>query len=233
MSCYVQGCSEKGHAREYFPPRSFVPKEQREKLVTARACERHHDARAADELYVLAHILNAAPPAGAPAGFMQDVAARMGHDADTLRKALSPGAANLPFAAIARSADIARFDRFFDMLSCGIVQHAYKRRLPAQFGVNHVFHDLNSGPAAGIDDKLKSTLFDFYSGKPRVLLKLGEAGPPGMPVYSAKIFGQRGYRSSITIVHNFLDAFRVTSMLAKKAATPEAPARTRARPKRR
>jgi hypothetical protein len=44
MSCYYQGCSQRGHTKEHIPPGSFFPKDQRNQLLTVTSCELHNNA---------------------------------------------------------------------------------------------------------------------------------------------------------------------------------------------
>jgi hypothetical protein len=62
--------------------------------------------------------------------------------------------------------DTDRVDGFFNALSCGIVFKACGKRLPAQYSIEHVYHnfwDLGETPE---EKEFKNHLQSFYSGKP-------------------------------------------------------------------
>jgi len=79
--------------------------------------------------------------------------------------------------------------------------------------VYHNFKDKRETPE---EKALKQSLFDSYSGEPIAVLNFGRINALNTSVYSVKVFGITGFRSPITIAHDFFGVFRVTSMLTKK-----------------
>jgi hypothetical protein len=54
---------------------------------------------------------------------------------------------------------------------------------------------------------------EFYSGKPMDFMQFGEPNTKNERIYTVTVFGIPGFKSSITIVHEFFGTFKVTSML--------------------
>lgn len=216
MSCYYQGCENKGRTREHIPPRSFFPRDQRDQLLTVRSCEEHNNAKSSDDMYVLAHIcMNTSPSNGSRDIFLERVAPQLRHNGEALRKLLANGAVPLPDGSVAYKVDVDRFDSFFSALSCGIVYSSRKARLPSNYTIGHVYHDFRDHGESEEEEMFRRHLLDFYSGEPMDILNFGHVKTLNTTVYSAKIIGIPNWWSSITIRHEFFGAFRVTSMLRR------------------
>ena len=216
MSCYFQACLKRGQTKEHIPPKSFFPKDQRNQLLTVTSCERHNNGKSSDDLYVLAHIcMNASPSKISREAFAQSVVRQLGYNDEKLRKMLVRDAVNLQSGAVAYKVDIDRFDKFFTALSCGIVYKACGAGLPAEYRFNHIYHNFKDVPETPEEKALQLAALDLYSGEPVAVMNFGQVDALNATVYSVKVFGIPGFKSSITIVHDFYGAFRVTSMLTK------------------
>ncbi|WP_423460309.1 hypothetical protein [Ottowia sp. VDI28] len=213
MTCYFQGCGEKGTTKEHIPPRSFFPDGEREQLLTIKSCEKHNNAKSVDDLYVLAQIcMNASPNNRAREVFLNKVAPQLGFNNDALRKKLAADAVPLPGGAVKYKVDVARLDEFFTALSCGIVYKTCKTSLPKNYKIGHIYHNFIGQNDPEIQ-AIESEIEKFYSGKPMGFMKFGEPGARNENIYAVTIFGLPDYKSSITVVHLFFGVFKVTSML--------------------
>jgi hypothetical protein len=63
---------------------------------------------------------------------------------------------------------------------------------------------------------IKLAALDLYAGEPIAVMNFGRVNALNATVYSVKVFGIAGFRSSITIVHDIFGVFRVTSLLTKQ-----------------
>lgn len=222
MSCYYQGCSERGTTKEHIPPKSFFPKNQRNQLLTVPSCKLHNNAKSSDDIYVLAQIcLNASPSNRSREVFIERVVPQLGYNQEALRKTLVKHAVPLPAGAVQYNVAVARFDRFFDALSCGIVFKACGASLPADYRLGHVYHNFECAEEASVETALKQAIFAFYSGEPMTVMNFGRVKALNATVYSVKVFGIANFSSSITVVHEFFGVFRVTSMLTRPRSLPQ------------
>jgi len=83
----------------------------------------------------------------------------------------------------------------------------------------------NTASSSGLGEtpeekEFKRSLLSFYSGEPMAVLDFGRVRALNTSVYSVKVFGIAGFRSSITIVHDFFGVVRVTSMLTRQVDHP-------------
>jgi hypothetical protein len=219
MPCYYQGCTHSGTTKEHVPPKSFFPKDQRNQLLTVTSCELHNTAKSSDDIYVLAQIcMNASPSNRSREIFLDRVLPQLDYNGEALRKTLAAGAVPLEAGAFEYKVDIARFDRFFDALSYGIVFKACGNTLPADYRAGHVYHNFTSKKETAEQKAFKEALLSFYSGKPMTVMDFGSVKAFNATVYSVKFFGIPGFKSSITVAHDFFGVFRVTSMLTKQVA---------------
>ena len=218
MTCYFQGCTEKGITKEHIPPRSFFPDGEKEQLLTVKSCKRHNNAKSKDDLYVLAQIcINASPSNRAREVFMNKVAPQLEFNNDALRKRLTGGAVPLGNGAVKYKVDVARLDDFFTALSCGIIFKSCGSSLPENYEISHVFHRFQNEAdpqMRAIEDAINT----FYSGKPMDCMEFGDPDTKNEKIYTVTIFGSPKFQSSITIVHNFFGDFKVTSMLTRVTA---------------
>lgn len=218
LTCYFQGCSEKGITKEHIPPRSFFPEGEKEQLLTVRSCEKHNNAKSKDDLYVLAHIcMNAAPSNRAREVFVNKVKPKLEINSGALRKMLAEGAVQLPNGAVKYKVDVTRLDSFFTALSCGIICKSCGSSLPKNYKVSHFFHNLLSEVDSQVQD-INNLINNFYDGKPMDFMEFGSPDMKNEKIYTATIFGIPNFQSSFTIVHSFFGIFKVTSMLSRSSS---------------
>ena len=221
MSCYYQGCSQPGTTKEHIPPQSFFPKDQRNQLLTVKSCALHNNKKSSDDTYVLAQIcMNTSPSNRSREVWKQSVLPQLDYSGGALRKTLASDAIPLPSGAVMYKVDTARCDRFFNALSCGIVFKACGERLPVQYSIEHVYHNFSDVGETPEKKEFKKHLLSSYSGEPMAVLDFGRVRALNTSVYSVKVFGMPGFRSSITIVHDFFGVFCVTSMLTRQVDYP-------------
>ena len=164
--------------------------------------------------------MNASPSNRSREVWKQSVLPQLDYNGEALRKTLAGDAITLPSGAVMYKCDTARFDRFFNALSCGIVFKACGESLPAQYSIGHVYHNFRDPGETPEEKEFKKSLKSFYSGEPMAVLDFGRVRALNTSVYSVKVFGIAGFRSSITIVHDFFGVFRVTSMLTRQVDHP-------------
>lgn len=218
MTCYFQGCTEKGITKEHIPPRSFFPDGEKVQLLTVKSCEKHNNAKSKDDLYALAQIcMNASPSNRAREIFMNKVCPQLEHNNNAFRKKLADGAVPLGNGSVKYKVDVARLADFFTALSCGIIYKSCDGSLPANYEMSHVFHNFQgeSDPQIrAIEDAINT----FYSGIPMDFMEFGGSDTRNERIYTVTIFGIPKFQSGITIVHNFFGVFKVTSMLTRVVA---------------
>ena len=214
MSCYFQGCNQKGTTKEHIPPRAFFPEDERKQLLTVRSCPSHNNSKSNDDLYVLAQIcMNASPKNRAREIWERSVGPQLSHNEDKFREMLAYGAVQFE-SGVAYPVDRGRLDDFFTALCCGLVYKSQKSSLPANYMIKHIYHDLISD----IDPQIKmmeDELWSFYKASPSDVLDFGRPDLRNQRIYSAQIHGRPKFQSHITIAHLFFGTFRVTSMLSK------------------
>jgi len=214
MSCYFQGCTEKGITKEHIPPRSFFPEGERLQLITVKSCEAHNNDKSTNDLYVLAQIcMNASPSNRAREVFQERVAPQLSHNNDALRRMLLKGSCKVSGGVMYR-VDIARFDEFFTALSCGLIYKSQKASLPLDYRIGHVYHQLIN-EADAERQALEASIDHFYDGKPLDFMSFGNPDTRNERIYTVEIHGLPGFQGSITIVHRFFGVFKVTSMLTR------------------
>ena len=116
--CYR--CDERGTTREHFPPKCFFPKKANLQLKTIASCELHNNGKSQDDQYVLAHIsLHASRSDNlAQRVFLRAILPQL--DQASFKRTLTDGAR--PAAdGVEYPIDSARFDSFFDSLTCAIL----------------------------------------------------------------------------------------------------------------
>jgi hypothetical protein len=216
LNCYFQGCKKEGITKEHIPPRSFFPDDEKEQLMTVRSCEEHNNSKSKDDIYVLAQIcMNASPSNRAREVFLNKVAPQLEFNNGALRKRLANGAVDLGRGVVKYRVDVTRLDTFFVALSCGIIFKACGSALPENYEIRNIFHCLE-GNSDQLLTGMESEIDKYYSGKPMAFMEFGDPGANNESIYRVKVFGIPGFRSSITIVHEFFGKFKVTSMLSHK-----------------
>lgn len=220
MTCYFQGCNEKGITKEHIPPRSFFPDGEKEQLLTVKSCKLHNNAKSKDDLYVLAQIcMNASPNNRAREVFMNKVVPQLEFNNGALRKRLADGAVLLGHGAVKYKVDAARLDDFFTALSCGLIFKSCGSSLPADYVISHIYHNFQSG-ADSERQQMEDAINNFYAGEPMAFMEFGDPDTRNERIYTVTIFGIPKFQSSITIVHKFFGVFKVTSMLTRVVTTP-------------
>lgn len=216
MSCYFQGCDQTGVTKEHIPPRSLFPDGERMQLLTVKSCEKHNNAKSKDDLYVLAQIcMNASPNNRARDVFLEKVAPQLEFNNGALRKTLVDGATRSETGAVKYKVDTSRLDGFFTALSCGIVYKSCGSSLPGNYSIGHVYHNLQSNNDVMVQE-IEDAIDKVYSGKPMDFMEFGDPDTRNKRIYTVKIFGISGFKSSITVVHEFFGIFKVTSLLTNK-----------------
>jgi len=219
MTCYFQGCNEKGITKEHIPPRSFFPDGEKEQLLTVKSCERHNNAKSKDDLYVLAQIcMNASPNNRAREVFVKKVVPQLDFNNGALRKRLADGAVPLGNGAVKYKVDVARLDDFFTALSCGLIFKSCGSSLPANYSISHVYHNFQSEADPEMR-QIEDAINTLYAGKPMAFMEFGDPDTRNERIYTVTIFGIPEFQSSITIVHRFFGVFKVTSMLTRVVTT--------------
>lgn len=214
MSCYFQGCAEKGITKEHIPPRSFFPKEERSQLLTVRSCKAHNNDKSPNDLYVLAQIcMNASPANGAREVFKKRVVPQLSYNNDALRRMLLKGASKIAGGVI-YPVDHVRFDQFFTALSFGLIFKSQKAPLPSNYRVSHIYHRFLDNAGAELR-AMEETIDRLYNEKPLDFMAFGNPETQNERIYTVQIHGLPDFQGSITIVHLFFGTFKVTSMLTR------------------
>lgn len=218
MPCYFQGCSNAGETKEHIPPKAFFPIGQNINLLKVPSCKEHNNDKSQDDIYVLAHIcLNASPKNRAREIFQKKVVPQLGYNEDAFRKTLIRDAVPMTDGAVRYKVDSGRLDRFFSALSFGIVYKACNESLPVDYVTRHVYHNFLDDEESAEERLFRQMIFASYQQQqPLDILDFGEINAQNTAIYSAKIFGVQGFRSSITVTHEFFGTFHVTSMLTKR-----------------
>jgi hypothetical protein len=217
MTCYYQGCQHRGTTKEHIPPKAFFPKDQREQLLTVPSCELHNNAKSTDDIYVLAHIcLNSSPSNRSREVFVERVVPQLGYNREAMKKTLLADSIPHASGAVSYKVDSTRFDRFFTALSFGIVYKACRGSLRAGYRTGHVYHNFQDAMESPEEKAFKAGLREYYDGEPLSVLNFGQVNALNTTVYSVKVIGIPGFRSSITVAHDFFGVFHVTSMLSKQ-----------------
>lgn len=215
MTCYFQGCNEKGITKEHIPPRSFFPDGEKEQLLTVKSCALHNNAKSKDDFYVLAQIcMNASPNNRAREVFMSKVAPQLDFNNGALQTLLAEGAVPLGNGAVEYKVDVARLDDFFTALSCGLIFKSCGSSLPANYTISHVYHNFQS-EAPPARQQIEDAIDTLYAGEPMAFMEFGDPDTKNERIYTVAIFGIPDFQSSITIVHRFFGVFKVTSMLTR------------------
>lgn len=214
MSCYFQGCKEKGTTKEHIPPRAFFPQGERSQLLTVKSCKAHNNDKSTNDLYVLAQIcMNASPSNRAREVFQEKVAPQLSYNNGALRQMLAKNSI-ITKQGVIYPVDTARFDEFFTALSCGLIYKSQKTPLPSDYKINHIYHQLIS-EATQEWRAFEASINSFYDGKPLEVMSFGNPDTRNERIYTVEIHGLPRFQGSITIVHRFFGVFKVTSMLTK------------------
>ena len=86
--------------------------------------------------------------------------------------------------------------------------------------INHIYHDFHTEGASNAEKALARVIEEQYAGEPDGILQFGAPRTLNTNIYSVKIFGDKEFRTSITLVHEFFGTFRVTSMLSRSRDIP-------------
>jgi hypothetical protein len=212
MTCYFQGCTEKGITKEHIPPRSFFPDGENKQLLTVKSCEKHNNVKSKDDLYVLAHIcMNASPNNRAREVYEKSVLPHLKFNNGAFRKKIANEAVPLSNGAVKYPVNVARFDDFFSALSCGIIYKSCGSPLPENYEIRHIYHCFSEYNP--IRQAFNAVIRTFYFRKPTDIMEFGDPDTRNEEIYTVSVFGIPNFKSSITIAHKFYGVFKVTSML--------------------
>jgi hypothetical protein len=215
MKCYFQGCANEGKTKEHIPPKAFFPKDQREQLITVNSCRDHNIEKSGDDLYALAHIcINSSPRNRAREVFMNSIVPQLRYNEESFRKLLIRDSVLLKDGTIKYRVNVQRLDRFFNALSCGLVYHIAKDKLPQNFSMENYYYNFIDESLSIKEMEFMSHMEQFYDSETPDILHFGEANLRNKAIYTAKIFGIAEFHSSITIVHLFFGHFKVISSLS-------------------
>lgn len=212
-TCYFQGCSNAAINREHIPPKGFFPKNQRDQLITVPSCEKHNNKKTTDDTYILAHIcMYSSPNNQSREVFIKHVAKQLDYNNSTFRKMIAKNSISFSDKVVAYPVNIKRFDDFFTALSCGVIYSISKKSLPNDYSIKHIYCNFINEEHLGFS----KVADEFYSKTQASELNFGKLDTWNKSIYSAKIFGVPDFKSSITIIHEFFEKFRVMSFLTKK-----------------
>jgi hypothetical protein len=213
MKCYFQGCEKKGITKEHIPPRSFFPEGENEQLLTIKSCEIHNNKKSTDDQYVLAQIcMNASPNNRAREVFLKKIVPQLSHNGGAFKKMLSEGAISLPDGTVKYHVDVQRFDDFFTALTCGMVFKTCKDQVPKNYLIHHQYPNFSSEEGE-LGLRVFKEFEQLISGNLIKVLDFGKPNTQNERIYTVKIFGIPGFKSSITVVHLFYGKFKVVSFL--------------------
>jgi hypothetical protein len=216
VTCYYQGCSEKGVTKEHIPPKAFFPKDEKDQLLTVKSCVEHNNAKSKDDLYVLAQIcMNASPSNRAREIFRKKVKPQLDYNNGALRKKLAARSVPLADGSVKYPVDAQRLDEFFTALSCGVIFKSCGASLPENYSISHIYCNLISDQDPVIS-QLEGEVEKLYSGKPMDFMVFGKPNTNNEKIYTVEIFGVPDFGSSITVIHMFFGKFKVISMLTNK-----------------
>jgi len=216
MACYYPGCKNQSKTDEHIPPKAFFPRDQRNQLITVRACEYHNTGKSQDDIYVLAHIcLNSSPFNRSFQVFRERVVPQLSYNNDTFRKLLINDAIPQSDGSVRYKVDIGRFNKFFTALSFGIIYKASCKSIPINYTPRHIYHNFQDDNESIEQKIIKEESLKFYSNMPSTILNFGQIKALNQTIYSVNIYGISEFKSSITIVHEFYGIFRVTSMITR------------------
>jgi len=214
MKCYFQGCTNRGITKEHIPPRSFFPKGENEQLLTIKSCEIHNNRKSIDDQYILAQIcMNASPSNRAQEVFLKKIEPQLSHNDGAFKKMLSKGAVSLPDGSVKYPVDISRFDDFFTALSCGVIFKACNEQLPENYFIHHQYPNFSNENSDELGVRVFSEFESLIAGDPIAALDFGKPNTKNERIYSVRVFGMPGFKSSITVVHLFYGKFKVVSFL--------------------
>ncbi len=181
-----------------------------------RSCEIHNNRKATDDQYVLAQIcMNASPSNRATEIFLKKIKPQLSHSNGAFQKLLSKGSIELDDGSVKYPVDSKRFDEFFTALSCGIVFKTVGDQVPDNYVIHHQYPSLSSKYSDGEQGlKVFEEFQQLISGEPIKILDFGKLNTQNERIYTVKIHGMVGFKSSITIVHLFYGKFKVVSFLS-------------------
>lgn len=201
------------------PPKSFFPKGGDLQLKTVPSCTMHNNDKSGDDQYLLAHIcMNAAGGENLPKQiFLRSIAPFLPRSEKFLQS-LTSGSIDLPNGARKYKVDTARFDNFFDHLSCAIYFDRYGVPLDdRRHEIHHCYLSLITEDPAEVQRRqlLTSMLGTFYRDS-QDMITTYEADKINESVYQNRIIDPAGKEASITIAQTFYGIFDVVSLFTQK-----------------
>ena len=215
---YCYHCGAPATSREHFPPKAFFPRGGNLQLKTVRACAEHNEAKSHDDAYVLAHVSMNAASRGNLASriFMASIAPQLDHSPGfrSLFSERMPG----PGSAVGYRVDVARFDAFFDNLTCAVFFDRFRQPVnPATHQMRHIYPDLSDmDPDIAGQTALATNLFLEFFETHSHAVETVEADKTDEVVYRSDIVAPAGTDASVTIAHSFYGVFRVISLLTAR-----------------
>ncbi|WP_372784999.1 hypothetical protein [Phenylobacterium sp.] len=211
--CYR--CGAPGTSREHFPPKAFFPRAANLQLKTVRSCDLHNTEKSGDDQYLLGHIcLHAARGQNLAAQvFMRSIMPQI----TTSKSFAGQFRADAPDigAGAMYPVDVARFDAFFDALSCAIYFDRFRTQFdPGMHRLRHAYPSLVS--ADGADNQMArqmrssfSSFFQRYEDK----VERFQSDKVDEVIYGHEMMAPAGTKASITIAHTFYGVFEVITLM--------------------
>lgn len=217
-TCYR--CDNPASSKEHVPAKAFFPKKASLQLKTVPSCELHNSAKSADDQYVLAHIcINAAQGRNlAKRVFLRSIVPHL-NQSQGFRKLISDNSQWRSDGICLYPVNLARFDNFFDNLSCALFYIRFGTVFdPQAHNMQHVYLNFRTededekGRIASAQDMLR-----YFFDKHRRTIEEYESDYVDEIVYAHKIIAPLEAHGSITIAHSFYGVFEVVSLITKTA----------------
>ena len=104
---------------------------------------------------------------------MKSIVPQLGFNRDALRKTIAQDSAPLGAGAVAYKVNVARFDRFFSALSCGIVRKAAEATLPPDYDIGHIYHNFQATDESPELGALSAMIGSFYTDEAATIFNFG------------------------------------------------------------
>lgn len=211
--CYR--CGAPGTSREHFPPKAFFPRAANLQLKTERSCDLHNTEKSGDDQYLLCHIcLHAARGQNLAAQvFMRSIVPQIVTSKSFANqfKADAPDGGSGAMYPV----DVARFDSFFDALSCAVYFDRFKSQFdPNMHRIRHVYPSLVSadGTENEAAQRMRSGFASFF-GRYAERVERFESDKIDEVVYGHEMMAPAENNASITIAHTFYGLFEVITLM--------------------
>jgi len=216
-ACYK--CGQPATTREHFPPKSFFPAGGNLQLKTVRSCFAHNNSKSGDDQYILTQIcINAGKAENlAKQIFMRSVVPQLERSI-AFREMLNRDAEWLENGARRYPVDIARFDNFFDSLSCAVFFDRFGCQFdPSTHTLRHIYMSLTSDdPYDQAHKQFISQAMSYFFQHHREQIEHFDAARIDEIVYANDVLAPAGITASVTIGHSFYGVFEVISLMTRK-----------------